>query len=423
MRIIMFLFLSYLPGYVIGQVSDTLNPKTNFTTTELLLGKTLESNTNFPQRKLHKTLFLNFGTNNLLNPHEWAYRLGFPKTGMSFAISDFGNGKQLGYAVTAMPFTEFNLQKKHRRLKMLVGIGAAYLTKRYDSLPYIFNNYPEVTNRTNKTRLNWSFRLFFNYILLQKQNTNWKLGVGFFHQSNGHTQLPNQGLNSFVVSIAKETYYKNLHPPVKPFIKDTSYHKNNYWFVSFRSGIGQMAFSERLNDRKLVYNANLSTGKVFNNTLKIGLGFYYRFYEVYYDYIKMEEDDFIENYAYMTQNAYRYSTNYGVFATSELLLGNFAINVDLGYNIYKPFYEVQWKYAEGFYWQTRDGRIVWIEGVLDKKYNLKRQIMSRMGLYYYFINTSKQPKHNIFIGAHINANLGQADFSEFSIGYCYKFGK
>ena len=43
-----------------------------------------------------------------------------------------------------------------------------------------------------------------------------------------------------------------------------------------------------------------------------------------------------------------------------------------------------------------------------------------MGLKYYIINTKKKPKHNIYLSAHINSNLGQADFSELSLGYVYR---
>ena len=44
-----------------------------------------------------------------------------------------------------------------------------------------------------------------------------------------------------------------------------------------------------------------------------------------------------------------------------------------------------------------------------------------MGLKYYLWSTTNSPKDNMYIGAHINANLGQADFTELSIGYTYRF--
>jgi hypothetical protein len=42
-----------------------------------------------------------------------------------------------------------------------------------------------------------------------------------------------------------------------------------------------------------------------------------------------------------------------------------------------------------------------------------------LGLRYYAITAKKAPQHNVFVAANINANLGQADFSELSFGYVY----
>ena len=56
-------------------------------------------------------------------------------------------------------------------------------------------------------------------------------------------------------------------------------------------------------------------------------------------------------------------------------------------------------------------------------YKIKRTISARLGLKYYLINTTKTPTDNVFIGAFINSNLGQADFSELAIGYVKTFSK
>ncbi len=83
-------------------------------------------------------------------------------------------------------------------------------------------------------------------------------------------------------------------------------------------------------------------------------------------------------------------------------MGHIGIDIMGGLNLYKPFYsEFNTVYEKntGF------------------RYLLKKHLASRMGLNLYVLNTNKLPKHNAFIGAHINANFGQADFTEFSIGY------
>ena len=56
---------------------------------------------------------------------------------------------------------------------------------------------------------------------------------------------------------------------------------------------------------------------------------------------------------------------------------------------------------------------------LDNYYWFKRFISGKLGLKYYLLNTINFPKHNFSIGAYICSNLGQADYSEISMGYTY----
>jgi hypothetical protein len=44
-----------------------------------------------------------------------------------------------------------------------------------------------------------------------------------------------------------------------------------------------------------------------------------------------------------------------------------------------------------------------------------------MGLKYYLFDTSREPVNNLFLGIHINANAGQADYTDISLGYVYNF--
>ena len=87
---------------------------------------------------------------------------------------------------------------------------------------------------------------------------------------------------------------------------------------------------------------------------------------------------------------------------------------------------VEWKLQQGFYWDFYDAdgtyETRYVYGELNTKYELKKAILSRLGIKYYLFNNNNNPSHNVFLGATINANLGQADFSEFNIGYVYRFG-
>jgi len=184
--------------------------------------------------------------------------------------------------------------------------------------------------------------------------------------------------------------------------------------------LGQNVLSEIFNDRKEVYTIEASYGKIINSTFKFGLGLFYRFYEHYYDYIKNEEQLIEELYPYFGEKPFRYSTNYGITAAAELLMGHVGAELSIGFNIYKPAYKIEWQLNDGYTYQS-GGQTIIVLGELDSYYEIKRSIPARLGLKWYFISTNKNPRHNLFLGAHLNANLGQADFTELSLGYVRRF--
>ena len=89
--------------------------------------------------------------------------------------------------------------------------------------------------------------------------------------------------------------------------------------------------------------------------------------------------------------------------------------------MFKPAYKIDWRINEGWDNAPRDIPGNWVYGEFTTKYQLKQIVYSRLGLKYYLLGTDQVPTHNIYVGAHINANLGQADFSEVSLGYTYSF--
>ncbi|NND88407.1 MAG: deacylase, partial [Flavobacteriaceae bacterium] len=243
---------------------------------------------------------------------------------------------------------------------------------------------------------------------------------------NGHTRLPNQGLNSFLIGLEAQYDYSlpNLESDgLSPIARN--FNRSSYNYIEFRTGIGQNALSNYFNQRKEVYSLAVSYGKVINRTFKFGGGFYYRFYEHYYDYIRGEKQYINEEYPEFKEKPFLYASTYGIFGSFELLLNHVGLEVNIGANFSKPFYEIDWRISQGFSHTFENSEGVIVIGVEDTpfstKYEIKKVVSSRMGVKYYFWATEKLPLHNLYIGAHINANLGQADFSEFSVGYIYSF--
>ena len=119
-------FLLFITCTFFAQKKDSIGQFSHFTTAEFLLGKTQEANSGFPDTGLQKSIVLSFGKYQDQNLDEWAYRLKHPRTGISFAITDYGNPEYIGYSASVIPFMEFDfLRKNHRDLKYGNTIDAA----------------------------------------------------------------------------------------------------------------------------------------------------------------------------------------------------------------------------------------------------------------------------------------------------------
>ncbi len=394
---------------------DQLEKESKFILTpEFMVGQLADPNEGFPDHGTPFQVLMNFGWDHSFNSQEWARRLKSPVTGLSLGFSDFGNRDSIGYSVTVMPFIEFNGFGMDR-FKIKVGMGASYFTEKYDAIS-------NPNNQGITTDLVWSFRTFFHYRVLTGPKVDWRLGLGYFHHSNGHTRLLNQGLNLFMLSLSADIKtldkaFDGLEPVA------LEYEKSKSDYFSFNAGYGINVLSLAYNDKKPVYTLSAEYGKLWNKTFKVGLGFYYRFYQHYYDYI--DNNEFLvregEEFDHFREDPWRYATNFGIHASGEVLLNHIGIHVELGVNIHKPAYQIDWRLNEG--WDNVPREIPsWYQlGEFNSKYRMKKTLATRMGLRYYLINTSKSPKNNLFVGFHINSNGGQADFTDVRLGYVYNF--
>tara|TARA_R100000935_G_scaffold55682_2_gene85975 strand:- start:67998 stop:69254 length:1257 start_codon:yes stop_codon:yes gene_type:complete len=389
----------------------------NFITPEFVAGTTAASNSNFPETSSTQGLYVSFGKFQNGNTQEWAYRLGFPKTGVAVGVVDYGNSEFLGQAYTVLPTIEFNLLGRSRRsFTMNVGLGASYFNKKFDA----------VTNPLNQavsTDLTWTFRLFFHYKIYESETIQWRLGGGFLHHSNGHTRLPNNGYNSLLGSVSALLGTKKVQQPLETSAND--FQKSASYYISPRIGIGSNILSLVYNDQKEVYTVALSAGKQFHKTFKVGLGFSYRYYEHYYDYI-IQNESLVQDgreFENLKDNPTWSASNLTLFAEGEVLLNHIGLTFMIGANLHKPAYDIDWRINQGWDNTPREIPEEWMLGEYNSKYKLKKALATRLGLRYYLFGNETSPTHNIYAGASINANLGQADFTEFSIGYVYLFSK
>lgn len=390
----------------VAQGNSTTITNNQFVGFGYTFGQTMAPLSIYPETKAQLGFDLTYGRTTFGN-QDWAKLLNYPKTGVLLSYADFGNQDKVGFGITVMPFFEFGLLNSiTNRMRFQVGLGGSYNNLIYDKV----NN---TGNHAVSKHLNWAFRSFLYYDVIRHKDFNIKIGAGLTHFSNGHTRWPNLGLNSYLGTVKTEfNFAKNSiiesNNESQPSLSNTQ------TYYTSRIGFGQKTLYRNYNSLKNVYTSSFGIGKIKNNALKYGLSLYYRFYEDYYDYIKEGDDVVNTNFPELTKRPFQNASALGLFADCEILINHFSVEAGLGVNLYKPAYKLDWFVNNGSY--TNDG---YIADEFGTKAKLKQYISSRLGLRYYAISAKKAPAHNAFVAATINANMGQADFSELSVGYVF----
>lgn len=355
---------------------------------ELQFGLTLPSNMNFPERKIQKTLQINLSKKSYSNSKKWSSLLNYPTTGVAVSYTSFGNPDKLGTAISLTPFFEYHFKKqKLQKFSLKSGFGISYLNKLHDPTTNPFN-------RAASVHFNVNFYLLMNYRLKLNKGFPIRIGGGYVHHSNGHSKLPNQGYNSALLTISSDIYRSNKKPSLQNDLKPVS--RSFQTFFELKNGMGFQDFLPENHQKKYVWTYAITSGFIYKDTYRLGLGLSYRKYQHYYDYIVENQ---LEKFS---EKPNRYASNLFLFLNTEILMDHISINIDGGLNLYKPFFKTHYLLQEE---------------ELSFKYELKHLFLGRMGLKLYLNNTRKLPSNNVFIGAHINSNLSQADFFEFSVGY------
>ena len=373
--------------------SDT-NKQGHFINPEYMIGKIIPASNNsvFPETGYQQVFALSYGfTNN--DTTKWGKFYHQPEAGIMLLYSNLGNNDILGHQFGLLPFINFKVFNKLKNpFNLRFAGGASYFTNRFDSIA-------NPTNEVIGAQFTWDVKVFLFKTLYKKNGFNLQMGVGFSHESNGHTRLPNLGINTPMFSLSgkfhnkHEDNYTNFKRTKRGNVSPKSY------FFTVRQGIGLHEQDEtegpKMGVLKPVYATSMSGAILFNKHLKLRAGFTYRFYQHFYDHII--DSNVVNLKSNPTQNA----SNINFFIGNEFLMSHVSIDIELGVNLYRPFYN---QFNPG----TKIGT------------TLQKTLSSRIGSNLYLFNTNKLPKHNVFIGAHIKANMAKADYTEFTIGYTYK---
>lgn len=370
--------------------------KVFFIQPEFLFGKNIANYDEFPKSTFRSSVMISMGAIHTDPNKHWVSYYNYPNTGVSVSFSHLGNPQILSNEVSITPFFVLKTSrnpKKSWNFKM--GLGASYFDKPYNEIenPY---------NYVIGSKYNWGFQLFCYKNLLITESFIVKLGLGYKHNSNAHTQLPNYGLNSAMMSLALQFPTRSYDPYFAMDQQKKPINREKHYFMYVRSGIGWHELGGTVEPiggpTWAIFSQSISGGIIFKQQLKLRMGITYRFYESFYDYVR--NNPFRKH----VEHPRRESSNVNLFIGFELLMGHLGIDIEGGFNLHKPFYEEynrRWEFKKGFeYWRSR-------------------YLTTRLGLKYYLINNDIMPRHNVSIGAHINANFGEADFMDLSIGYTF----
>ena len=361
---------------------------------EFFIGQTFQPNSWFPKLKTHFMFGVSLENQNSNFINKWSNTINLSTTGVAAFYSNIGNNEVVGNAISLLPFVVINLNKQ-QTFSAKFGLGTSYFTKKY---------HPEnnVLNTAVSTNFTWAFLTSIYYNLKLKNERLLKIGVGYFHHSNGHTQLPNSGLNTALASISTSFELRKKYVNTTSNI-DLTTNINKYTkFYEVRYGQGIQKFIDHESSVKAVNSLEIKGGLFYKDILKISTGITYSFYQHYYDYIKEFK---VEPYF---NKPFANASNVYISVGVEALFGNIGIDWEGGLNVHKPFYKEHY---------------ILEEDALDNIYKFKKLFLGKLGLKLYAINTLKKPKSNLYIGAHIKSNLSQADYTELSIGFVHRIFK
>ncbi|MFZ5554552.1 MAG: acyloxyacyl hydrolase, partial [Bacteroidota bacterium] len=332
-RIHITLFLFSFPVFLFSQ-TDSVAGKF-FIQPDLMVGKVAPNYTNgFPKTSFYRGMALNFGWQADGKKH-WHKHYNFPKTGIAVSFCQPGNDTVFGNNINVYPYITINTAKKRDRIfDFKFGLGASYYTLHYDSL----------TNPENEdigSHFTWFFYAFINKQWKLNDHNELYLGAGFMHSSNGHTQLPNYGLNMAVANIGIQHFFSYYRPDQRVLtdiatnkMKYYKYYKDFKWGIWLRSGLG---FHERGNTtgpvggkKYAVYSQAVGATLTYNHFTRFRGGFTYKFYDSYYDYILNDTVTY--------EHPKREASALTLFLGTEFLIGRIAIDLEGALHLYRPFY-------------------------------------------------------------------------------------
>ena len=319
----------------------------------------------------------------------WHHLYNFPETGISCFYGGFGAENFFGKMYGVLPYMTINVSKTQKRLlRVKLGLGFSYFTKPHD---YENNQGNRIigSHITNFSTATFSYQRTFT------DNIFGLFGLSYFHNSNGHYQLPNLGSNTVVVNAGIK-YFPRTYPEKKiiPEKIPDPYHGIKT-HVRFGYGIHEFGIATDIYaDKKYpVYTFTTTLAKKFGKMTRTHAGFSVKYYTDWKE--KIRESN------YYTENIHLKSSAITFILGNEFFIDQFSLYIHGGLNIYNPYYK---------------GFVKELGGEMDFGNTMKKLFNGKFGLQYYLKDTYFNEGFNCYAGIYIKSNLAAADFVEIALG-------
>jgi len=321
----------------------------------------------------------------------WHQKLNYPSVGFVVNAGTLGNNQELGYTIGISPIMKLKFyETKTYKHFITAGLGLSYYSKPFNRISNPYN----VMVGSHITALGYAS---YNFSRPVSPYAALVLGISVIHGSNGHIQIPNAGLNMPMLDVGIR--FGTTRPDSIVHITHPMPDKHLKLNIRFGMGVHERAgtISPVGTPKYAVYQASVYASKRFGYLSNVHLGVAAKYYNAYAH--KIEKDT-----VFPLAEKFNKSIACSLIAGYELMLNHFSVYAQGGLDVYKPFFR-QYTVIE----DEKKGISKFVESWFS----------SRIGFNYYFLNPANDNPFNAFIGTYVNADFGEADFAELTLGFVF----
>lgn len=353
---------------------------------ELGAGQMLPIYPHFPETDHHRSLAFSWM---MSKPSPWNDRWHNPETGVLISYHDFGNDSILGTGLGLQYQMKLKQRlEKHFYLTQFFRFGGIYSNKAYH---YIENTANIVSGS------HYSFLIFagLGFEFKVSDHFGFSLGGGMWHSSNGHTALPNVGVNTpMALFSASYTYPKRMQKRNHSYLPIDSLMQGLRPSFMFAIGTNENGSTIRPTNGEQYRKYLMAIGlqKRYRSIFRTSLSIEAYYDEAYRFWVESEELD-------SDEGSFLHASTLMLLFGHEFIYQRFGFILQGGLNIYNPTLDFLIRS------NNSSGTVDWI----------KRYVPGRVAMRYYFLHPWKHQK-SPFVQVAIKSNLGQADYLEFGLG-------